>query len=84
MNVEEEEEIAELRRDQRTSRSWNVFGKPLPQSEIVFFAQIILIYAVVGVSLFNLSRGHGDSQLWTALLSSCLGYLLPNPSMNKK
>ena len=27
--------------------------------------------------------GHGDSTLWTALLSSSLGYLLPNPSMKR-
>ena len=25
----------------------------------------------------------GDSTLWTALLSSSLGYLLPNPSMKR-
>ena len=27
--------------------------------------------------------GHGDSTLWTALLSSSLGYLLPNPSLKR-
>ena len=28
--------------------------------------------------------GHGDSTLWTALLSSSLGYLLPNPSLKRE
>lgn len=79
MNADEEEATLRPRR----SRLWNVLGRPLPRAEIVFFAQIFLIYAVVGVSLFNLSRGYGDSQMWTALLGSCLGYLLPNPSISR-
>ena len=32
-------------------------------------------------SIYNLTVGQGDSTLWTALLSSSLVYLLPNPSM---
>lgn len=43
---------------------------------------MILIYVVVGVSLFNLTRGHGADNLWVALLGSCLGYVLPNPAID--
>ena len=60
---------------------WDIFGRRVPRNEIVFFCQMILIYVVVGVSLFNLSRGHGTDNLWVALLGSCLGYVLPNPSI---
>ena len=35
------------------------------------------------VSIYNLTVGHGDSTLWTALLSSSLGYLLPVPHQDK-
>ena len=38
---------------------------------------------IIVVSIYNLTQGRGDSNLWTALLSSCLGYLLPNPSMKR-
>lgn len=63
------------------SRLWNVFGKQLPRSEIVFICQILLIYAVTIVSLVNLTLGSEPSQLWISLLSGSLGYLLPNPTI---
>ena len=67
---------------QRTSRLWQFFGRRVPRNEIVFFCQMILIYVVVAVSLFNLTREHGPDHLWVALLGSCLGYILPNPSID--
>lgn len=47
----------------------------------VFIAQVLLVYVVVIVSLYNLTRypDSSDGKLWTALLSSGLGLLLPNP-----
>ena len=76
-NFEHEEVINQNRK----SVLWRVFGRRVPRSEIVFFCQMILIYVVVGVSLFNLTRGHEVDHLWVALLGSCLGYVLPNPSI---
>lgn len=68
----------------RKSHLWDVFGKSVPRAEIVFVCQMIIIYVVIGVSLFSLTRGNdaADKQLWIALLSSCLGYLLPNPRID--
>lgn len=54
--------------------------------EIVFLSQMLVIYIVILVSLFNLTRGSSDQQegkLWLVLLSSCLGYILPNPKITK-
>ena len=45
---------------------------------------VIILYTVIVVSIYNLIVGHGDSTLWTALLSSSLGYLLPNPSLKRE
>ena len=68
----------------RKSHLWDVFGKRVPRSEIVFVCQLLVIYVVISVSLFSLTRGNdpADNQLWSALLSSCLGYLLPNPRID--
>lgn len=63
---------------------WYVLGRRVPRSEIVYGSQILLIYLVVGTAIYNLSTGQGDSNLWTALLSSCLGYILPNPKLSSK
>ena len=49
----------------------------------MFLCQVVVLYMVIVVSIYNLTVGHGDSTLWTALLSSSLGYLLPNPSMKR-
>ena len=68
----------------RPRSMWELFGRSLPRTEIIFFAQIFLIYAVVVVALVNLTREHSSEKLWIALLSSCLGYVLPNPSMNRQ
>ena len=66
----------------RSRPLWNVLGKKLPETEVVFFTQVVLIYIIIITCIFNLSRGEGDSNLWTCLLSSSLGYLLPNPTLN--
>lgn len=71
-----------IHRTSSESSQWDMFGKELPKSEITFFAQVIMVYIVIVVCIVNLSIANGDSNLWTALLSSCLGYLLPSPSMS--
>ena len=65
-------------RTERQSRSWQVFGRRVPRSEIVFVSQMLLLYVVVGVSLFNLTGGNGADNSWVAVLGGCLGYVLPN------
>lgn len=61
---------------------WPICGKLMPRPEIVFICQMLVIYVVIGVSLFNLTSGDDkDGKLWIALLSSCLGYMLPNPKL---
>ena len=66
------------------SDGWHLFGNECPKDEIFFFCQVIILYTVIVVSIYNLPVGHGDSTLWTALLSSSLGYMLPNPSLKRE
>ena len=61
-----------------------VLGREFPRSEVVFFSQMIVILLVVLASVYNLTVGHDSATLWTALLSSCLGYVLPNPSIPRR
>ena len=63
---------------------WHFFGTECPKEDIIFMCQVIVLYTVIVVSICNLTVGHGDSSLWTALLSSSLGYLLPNPSLKRE
>jgi hypothetical protein len=63
------------------SSRWHLCGKTLPRSEIVFLVQVILVYIVVIVSIVNLTIGCKPDRLWIALLSSSIGYILPNPTL---
>ena len=68
--------------DQETAvKNWTLFGNKVPKPEIIFFAQVIIIYIVVITSLINISIGNGDTTIWLSLMCSCLGYMLPNPSL---
>ena len=62
---------------------WHIFGTECPKGAIVFLCQVAVLYTVIVVRIYNLTVGHGDSTLWTALLSSSLGYILPNPSLKR-
>ena len=75
--------------DDRSSSShtnWKWMGYKFPKGEAVFFSQVIILYTVVLACIVNLSIvGNEDKDtLWVALLSSCLGYMLPNPSMKNR
>lgn len=48
---------------------------------VLFAAQISLIFITVIVALFNLSLDKGNQNLWIIVLTSCLGYVLPNPKL---
>ena len=65
-------------------RSWIFMGTRLPQSEIVYFTQVIIFYAIIVTSIANLSLRTGLDELWTTLLCSSIGYLLPNPDINRQ
>ena len=62
---------------------WHLFGHGVPRSEIVFFSQIIILYIVICVSIYNLTLHKEDVNLWISLLSSSLGYMLPHPNIKK-
>ena len=64
----------------------NLVGRLRTRPEIVFMSQMIVIFVVIAFSLFNLTRGTSDDKegkLWVVLLSSCLGYILPNPTIER-
>lgn len=50
-------------------------------NEVLFIVQVIVILIVVISSIVNLSIQNGDSNMWTALLSCSIGYVLPNPKI---
>ena len=52
-----------------------------PKNKVTFLSQIVVVFIIITVSLFNLCFQRPDRELWLLLLSSSLGYILPNPSL---
>jgi hypothetical protein len=66
------------------SHRWILCCQEVPSREVIFFAQVGILYVVICVSLANLTLSIGNQTLWSSLLGACLGYLLPSPSIVKK
>ena len=81
--MDSEQRLEAVRVDS-VSTKWECFGYTFPRQEVVYFSQIIIVYIVIITCLANLSLQVGESNLWTALLGSCLGYLMPQPSMSRE
>jgi hypothetical protein len=65
-------------------QQWKLFGQVVPKNEVIFFCQVIILYIVIIACIINLSLHNGDSNLYTALLSSSLGILLPSPRLSHR
>jgi uncharacterized membrane protein len=48
---------------------------------ILFSVQVALIFVIVCTSLINLTLGYANQNLWTVVLTSSLGYVMPNPKV---
>ena len=70
-----------IKDDNVSARNWKFFGYNVPKPEVIFFSQVVIIYIVVITSLINVAIANGDTTVWISLLCSCLGYMLPNPSL---
>ena len=51
--VAAEEEDDEI--DAKTTDGWHIFGRECPKEEIVFLCQVIILYTVIVVSIYNLT-----------------------------
>ena len=83
---ESEEEVEVNTSDTKSedkSDKWHVLGSRVPKAEIVYFSQMIIVYIIILASIVNLSIQNGSTELWISLLSSCIGYALPNPKLKK-
>jgi hypothetical protein len=63
---------------------WYVINRRFPRSQITFLCQILIVAIIVVSALINLSLENGDKTLWSTLLASSLGYVLPNPSIKSR
>lgn len=56
----------------------------LPRSEVVFFSQVIIIFVILALCFFKLflfDLTCEETTIWVAILTSTVGYILPNPKL---
>ena len=56
----------------------------VPRSEVVFFVQVTVIVLIIILCfsmLFFTASSCEEKSIWIALLSSLVGYVLPNPKL---
>ena len=68
---------------EREETNWYILGKEVPKLEVIFFAQVFILYIIIITSIVNLSV-NGEKALWVSLLSSSLGILLPTPTTGER
>ena len=65
--------------------SWKFCNKTsLPRSEVVFFAQMFVVLMLITlciVKLTILKPTCEETSVWISILSSLVGYILPNPRL---
>lgn len=61
---------------------WRVCWSSFPKEEIIYFVQVLIAYTVIIVSLVNLCLTTEHSAIWGTLVSGCIGYLFPAPTLN--
>lgn len=57
--------------------------KICPKSVAVYITQMVVILGVVIAAIINLSYNTENREVWISLLASNLGYVLPNPKLNR-
>lgn len=63
------------------SEQWTLFGRKTQRSKVEFFSQVIILYIIILTCLVNITLEWGNRELWSALLGSSIGYLLPSPRL---
>lgn len=51
--------------------------------ELEFALKFSVPFIIICTSLFNLSFGQGNKDLWILLLCTCMAYLMPSPEVRK-
>lgn len=51
--------------------------------KVLFVVQLLVLVSIMITSIVNIMMKTGNLPLWTALLGSSLGYLLPTPKLSK-
>jgi len=63
---------------------WPLCCSTLHKSEIVFFVQVIFLFTIMIFSMVQIINKSQSPEIYFSLLSSCIGIIIPSPSLSAK
>jgi hypothetical protein len=63
---------------------WALCCSSLHKAEIVFFVQVIFLFTIIIFCMIQIINGAPSQEIYFSLISSCLGILVPSPSLSAK
>ena len=82
------DKLSGLEKESSNKSSWNFCNKvTLPLSEVVFFVQMFVILILITLCIIKLTvlkPTCEETSIWISILSSLVGYILPNPRLSTK
>lgn len=71
-------------KDKTEKSNWQICNREVPRSEVVFVTQFFFIFLLLTLCIAKLAFYQltcEESAIWVSILSSLIGYILPNPSL---
>jgi hypothetical protein len=62
---------------------WTLCCTKAPKDEIIYCCQLAVAIIIIIIGLANITFTDNDTCLWSILVSGSVGYLLPNPRIQR-
>jgi hypothetical protein len=67
-----------------TNKEDDDYERDVRNKDFLFYLQGLTLFIIILACIINLSLNTGDKTAWTALLSTCVGIMLPSPGTSLK
>ena len=64
--------------------NWRMCCSVLHKAEVVFFVQIIFLFTIMIFSMVQIINKVDNQEIYFSLLSSCIGIIIPSPTITTK
>ena len=65
------------------SEKWRMCCSSIHKTEVVFFVQVGFLFMLSVFAIVQIVKNAPNSEIYFSLLASCLGIIVPSPSLTK-
>ena len=70
--------------NENAEENWQMCCSVLHKAEVVFFVQIIFLFTIMIFSMVQIINKVDNQEIYFSLLSSCIGIIIPSPTISAK